>query len=108
MEQKKVIISVKDEGPLKGFQSKDALEVATAKPPEEEQSEPLAALIDGEPTPKVDAGKEYAESMRNVKVRSRTYIPPFRYGKNTYTLPANKDVLVPLVVRRHLEEKGLL
>lgn len=96
-------------GPLGGFQSKDALD---ASAPEEEDDEdegadaPLAEVL-------VTAAKEkkatrVEDPMRLVRVRSRTYIAPFFYGPKQYSLPANKVVMLPVCVKRHLEEKMLL
>jgi len=93
----------------KGFQSKEALEKATARPAPDD-GEVLSGLIEEDPS-KVDQEEIAAaqtEQMKLVKVRSRVYIAPFRYGPNQYTLPAGKDVLIPYCVKLHLEEKGLL
>jgi len=94
----------------RGFQSKEALEKATAKP-DEGDGEVLSGLIEESETEKADQEEiaaVQADQMKLVKVRSRTFIAPFRFGPKQYTLPANKEVLIPKCVKAHLEEKGLL
>ncbi len=95
----------------RGFQSRDAM-AAAVKPhqaPHVEGEALSAEVADHNEVPSFPAAKEEQEQQsRMVKVRSREYIPPFFYGKKQYSLPAGKDVLLPLYVRRHLEEKGLL
>lgn len=94
------------EGDFKGFQSKEAREVTLAKPKAADDEEPKSAIVDGDLDDVMGSGA--SGQMKPVKVRARSYIEPFRFGPNTYTLPAGKEVLVPLAVKQHLEEKGLL
>lgn len=105
-------ISVQDDGPTRGFQSSEAREAATAaaKPLVEDAGELGSAECGDVMEAKAEqqAPDTREDPMRMVRVRSRAYVPPFRYGNKRYTLPAGKEVLVPLIVRRHLEEKGLL
>lgn len=100
-------ISVKDEGPLKGYQSPEALKAATAKPKEAEEGE-VSGEVGSEPVEKAAPGDVREDPMRIVRVKSRTYIPPFIYGKKRYKLEAGRETTIPLGVKRHLEEKGLL
>lgn len=81
----------------KGFQSPEALVKATTPPAEDDT--PVAAQAE-------EAAAD--PMMRGVKVRSRTFIPPFRFGQKTLSLPANKECIIPLAAKLHLEEKGLL
>jgi hypothetical protein len=108
-EHKSSVVRNEADGPVPGFQSKEARDVAHAKPEEEDpNAEPGLAEVEVPKAPTPADKAEVAESMRMVKVRSRTFIPPFRYGPKMYTLPANKEVLIPLCVKRHLEEKQML
>jgi len=94
----------------KGFQSAAALEASIPKTEEEDpNAEPKSALVADElgVPDEVDL-EDVAASTKLTKIRSRQAIQAFRYGTQTYAIPANKDVLVPLCVKRHLEEKGLL
>ena len=103
-------------GPLRGFQSPEALEGATKASSKavEDDGEPHEALVaDEDDSPNVKLTEEEraataAEMSKMVKVRARTFIPPFRYGKKTYTLPAGKEVLIPKCVQLHLIEKDLI
>lgn len=104
-------IKVKDGGPQRGFQSPEAQaahEASVTQNVEDSGAEPASAEV-GDDTPKGPApGDTREDPSRMVKVRSRTYVAPFRYGTKRYSLPAGKEVLVPLAVKRHLEEKGLV
>ena len=98
----------------RGFQSKEAMQAAV-KPrvgPSDEDSDaepPTAEVADYTEQRKPQPARSVEEDpMRMVRVRSREFIPPFFYGKKQYSLPAGKDVLLPLAVKRHLEEKNLL
>jgi hypothetical protein len=93
------------EGPVPGgYQSKEALEASKQKMTEvtEEKEKPKSALVAGE------LSEDNTGLNRMVRVRSREYIPPFRYGPATYSLQKGKDCLIPLCVKQHLEEKNLL
>lgn len=97
-----------EKGSHRGFQSAAAAKAAV-KPEstEDEDQTPVDAevsrVVQTAPSP-----VEVADTMRMVEVRSRTYIPPFWYGKKQYSLQANKTHVIPLAVKRHLEEKNLL
>ena len=108
-ETAKLTVSEADEerrAATKGFQSKAALD-ATKKKPVEEDDDPKSAVIDADSDTPALSGVTYEDQMRPVKVRSRTFLE-FRYGPKRYALQPNKDCIVPLAVKRHLEEKGLL
>lgn len=96
-----------------GFQSREAARASVPRRVTYEEDDnpnpPSAEVANYEEThraPRRPAPQE--DPMRQVRVRSREYIPPFFYGKRQYSLPAGKDVVVPLAVKRHLEEKKLL
>jgi len=95
----------------RGFQSKEAMQAATQPVVSDEEPPeipPLAECADLQEERRPPAQRMNEDPMRLVRVRSREYVPPFRYGPKMYTLPAGKDVLLPLAVKRHLEEKNLL
>jgi hypothetical protein len=98
----------------RGFQSHKALEMAKSKGAEDdaEDGEPIEGLVDaGEaarPPDPEKVAKRAQDLNRMVRVRARAFIPPFRMGPRTYSLPANKEVIIPQYVKIHLEEKGLL
>ena len=86
-----------------GFQSSEALAASQTRPLDLSGEEPIS----GEVTPPTPVEVERAEDPdRMVRVRSRQYIAPFRYGTKMYQVPANQPTLLPLGVKRHLEEKG--
>lgn len=95
------------EGTLKGFQSDEALQAAKAKVFVEEEEVPKdkleSAVVAGPPVPRGGTGMD-----RMVRVRAREFIPPFRFGPQMYSLKKGKECLVPVAVKLHLEEKGLL
>ena len=94
----------------KGFQSANAMEAARVKVAVEDPSdEPMLAEVSlPEVVAKVATPEEIADSQKLVRVRSRTYVEPFFYGKKQYSLPAGKDVLIPRCVQQHLQDKGIL
>jgi hypothetical protein len=95
-------------GPHKGFQSEEAYAAAN-RPDEEEEDEDKQ--FDGEITGtsrEVPKLKRAFDPEKKVAVRSRTDIRPFTFGKKTYQIKANQTTLIPICVRAHLEEKGLL
>ena len=89
-----------------GFQSAEAHKLAN-RAPEEPDDTPVQGEVSSDEA-QVVAEVQTEDYARQVTVRSREYIAPFRYGNKMYTIPANKPTLVPLYVRRHLEEKGLI
>ena len=109
MKQSLAAITVKDEGPLKGFQSTEARDRALVPPPsEDENTEPESAEVEVRVSVAEVQKTDGNDANKPVRVRSRQYIAPFRFGKKMYTLPANKEVVIPRAVKLHLEEKGLI
>jgi hypothetical protein len=112
----KIVSGIVDDAASKvsnrGFQSHDAM-AAAVKPKgavheDDGEEPPLAEVSSMEERTLQPVREEVDASARMVKVRSREYIAPFFYGKKQYSLPAGKDVLIPLAVKRHLEEKNQL
>lgn len=98
-------------GPLGGFQSKDAMEAAAPVEDDEDDDDESREIPLAEVRVSAQADKKAVrveDPQRLVRVRSREYIAPFFYGPKQYSLPANKVVMIPLCVKRHLEEKMLL
>ena len=96
----------------RGFQSRDAM-AAAVKPHQmahepENEDPPSAEVADSSEDRPRPQRAEQEDPMKMVRVRSREYIAPFFYGKKQYSLPAGRDVLLPLCVKRHLEEKNQL
>ena len=92
-----------------GFQSSDAMakaQAAAAPPSEDGSEEAVSGEIHDNEAPKVSTPG--LDVTRMVTVRSRQNIPSFTYGKKRYQIDANRPTTIPLAVRMHLEEKGLL
>ena len=109
----KVSSGIVDEEPKaqhRGFQSKEAAIAAAPRPDDDDENdEPTTAEVSDHSVPHHRQVARPSEDLnRMVRVRSREYIAPFRYGPKTYSLPKGKDMLIPLCVKMHLEEKNLL
>ena len=78
-----------------------------AGPREDPSGEAVLGEVVGDRAPSTTP-VEHDDEMRLVKVRSRVNIEPFKFGKKTYAVQKNKETLLPLCVRSHLEEKGIL
>lgn len=114
-EKEKVVVSgiveddadVTDSPVTRGFQSNEAREVAMAKNKGEEASDlpPVNGLVDT-----ALIGQRVGEDpmKKMVKVRSNKFVAPFRFGGVSYTLPEKRETIIPLAVKKHLEEKGIL
>lgn len=100
------------DGPHKGFQSAAALKAEEDRDrPSATGDEPVSGLVNDEeaPPPAEVAEVKRDDPMRLVQVRARQNIAPFIYGKGKmYALKANQNTMIPICVRNHLEEKGLL
>jgi hypothetical protein len=91
-----------------GYQSEDAAHAAAPKKEEIDTQVHSAVVADPNETRVLPAVDQSEDASRMVKVRTRQHIPLFRFGPQSYQLEPNKEYLVPLFVKRHLEEKGLL
>lgn len=98
--------------PTRSYQSEDAAKKAAERAAGTDAVDPNAEAVLGDISASAVAAmpevRERDDEMRPVKVRSRVTIEPFRYGNRMYTIAKNKETVIPLCVRNHLEEKGLL
>lgn len=106
----KVMVKPVSDPHTRGFQSSEAMAKATASEDEaDSDTEVKSGLVNDADLPPdhVSAKTERDEQTKMVRVRVRQFVM-FKYGPNQYKLDANKETLVPMFIKRHLEEKGLL
>lgn len=79
--------------------SKDAkAETVVIKTPGSDEEANAASVKVGAPV----------DGEKRVSVRPRVNIPRTRIGNTWYSFVAGKEQVVPISVKRHLEEKGIL
>lgn len=104
-----LVTNAGDDGPgpvPRGFQSQEAADADAQRRSLETADGARRPLTPGEVGGSLVDKADEPEAM--CTVRSRKYIEPFRFGQRTFTLKANTPTRIPVVVRTHLEEKGLL